>query len=253
MAGPDPCVSIIIPVFNCEKYLAEAVASVADQSASVKEIIVVDDGSTDNTPAVARGCGRLVRYFRQDNRGPAAARNRGLELAGGNIVGFLDADDVLCRGSLEMLLSRLTEDDAPDIVKGMTQLIRRVSTPDGKTAFAPSGEPWVFWNLGGALYRSEVFTRTGPFDESLRFSEDIDWFLRAREAGLRLVIHPRTSQLHRRHGDNMTEGKKMGTMNLARILKMSLDRRRSSPTAAANTLSGFRLTSMGPGQEKAKK
>lgn len=246
-------VSVIIPCFNGEKYLAAAVESVLCRIGPEDEIIVVDDGSTDGTPEVAQNYGPQVVYVRQDNRGPAAARNRGLALARGEIIGFLDADDFWCPDGFEPLLERLTADDAPDIVKGLTQLIRKVSTSETGLDFAPAGEAWVYWNLGGTLYRREVFVRTGPFDEKLRFSEDIDWFLRARDGGIRLEILPRISQFHRRHGENMTESANRDEMNLIKVLKMSIDRRRGSPAAATNALSGFRMTSIVPGTEKKQK
>jgi glycosyltransferase involved in cell wall biosynthesis len=89
-----PAVSVIIPVFNGERFLSQAIASAIDQTFSDLETIVVDDGSTDTTPAIAGGFGSRVRYVRQTNQGVAAARDTGLAMARGTYVAFLDADDV---------------------------------------------------------------------------------------------------------------------------------------------------------------
>ena len=215
--------SIIIPVYNGATFLAEAVASLTGQDPPPGEIVVVDDGSTDAIQEVVKGLGTTVRYIRQANGGPAAARNHGLRLAVGDIIGFLDVDDLWQPGSLAGQLALLEGDAAAGIVKGLTQVQERLP---GNT-YGPVGKPFVFWNLGGTLYRREVFTVVGPFDEGLRYAEDLDWFLRARDAGIDLRLLDQVTQLHRRHGGNMTEGRTPGELNILRVVKASLDRRRA--------------------------
>src|SRR5690606_28366702 len=117
-------VSVIIPVYNGERYLAEAVHSILAQTVPTLEIIVVDDGSTDGTARVAQRFGDAVCYVYQPNRGPAAARNRGLERARGEIVAFLDADDLWREGKLACQCARLEADPTLDIVLGHTQFVR---------------------------------------------------------------------------------------------------------------------------------
>ncbi len=87
-------VSVIIPAYNAERYLAEALASVFGQSRVPEEIIVVDDGSTDRTEEVVRKHGEAIRFLKQPHRGPGAARNLGVESARGEFIAFLDADDL---------------------------------------------------------------------------------------------------------------------------------------------------------------
>lgn len=89
-----PTVSVIIPVYNGERFLAEAIRSALDQTLSPAEIIVIDDGSTDASAEVARGFGPPVRVLAQANLGPAAARNLGVAHAAGDLLAFLDADDL---------------------------------------------------------------------------------------------------------------------------------------------------------------
>src|ERR1700756_3440150 len=89
-----PSFSAIIPVYNGEKYLQAAIQSVLDLGNEVMELIVVDDGSADATAEVIAGFADRVRYVSQPHRGPAAARNLGLQHALGDVIGFLDADDL---------------------------------------------------------------------------------------------------------------------------------------------------------------
>jgi glycosyltransferase involved in cell wall biosynthesis len=100
-------ISCIVPVYNSERYLGETLDSILAQTYRPLEIIVVDDGSTDGTAAVAAGYGHRVRYVRQANAGEAAARNRGLNVAEGEFVAFDDADDLWHPEKLERQVARL--------------------------------------------------------------------------------------------------------------------------------------------------
>jgi len=226
MADPTPSVSIIIPAYNCEEFLAEAVASVAIQSPPVAEIIIIDDGSTDNTPAIARAAHPLVRCVRQANRGPAAARNVGIKMAGGEIIGFLDADDLWCEGQVARQLERLVADPSAGVVKGMTLFTRKTDNPDGPSRYETFGEPVLYANLCGALYRREVFERAGLLNEELRFGEDVDWTMRARERGIITRVYDQVTQYHRRHSGNMTRGRNFKELNGFEVIRLVLSRRR---------------------------
>src|SRR4028119_1061372 len=92
-SATTPRVSVIIPVYNCDRYIQEAIESVLNQTYSDYEIIVVDDGSTDNTRSVLEPYFHRIHYIYQENQGASAARNRGLQEARGKFVAFLDADD----------------------------------------------------------------------------------------------------------------------------------------------------------------
>jgi len=116
----NPLVSIVIPTYNYDNYLPIAIKSCIQQTYKNIEIIVVDDGSTDNTRAVVEGFRDSVRYIRQDNRGVSSARNRGLEGAQGSFITFLDADDALTTDSIEMRVLILTENKDADFVISST-------------------------------------------------------------------------------------------------------------------------------------
>ena len=109
----DLLISCIVPVYNGARFLAQAIDSILAQTRVDLEIIVVEDGSTDRTPDVAKGYGDRVKYVRQENAGPAAARNRGVAEARGEFIAFLDADDTWAPAKLETQLQWFT--DSPNL------------------------------------------------------------------------------------------------------------------------------------------
>ena len=182
--------SVILPVYNGESFLLEAVASVM-RSASVIEIILVDDGSSDGTPDLARTWDERVIYIRQKHRGPAAARNRGLEVARGEFIAFIDADDEWAPAHPEAALREL---EKSDLAFGQTQCV--MDSFGESEAFGP---PFHTFHLGSAVCRRALFERTGGFDEALRFGEDLDWFLRRRDCGASIVQVRELSLYYRLH------------------------------------------------------
>ena len=237
----NPLVSVVIPVFNGERFLREAIQSVLAQQYSPIEIIVVDDGSTDNTATVARSLPETVRYLHQTNQGPAAARNRGIEQAQGSLIAFADADDLWPPAKLEQQLPYLIKDPKIDIVLGRIQQVLLSETVDGPTRAQQFAEPAFSVNLGSAVIRKSVFERVGLFDETMRYSEDVDWFMRAREGGAAIGTIDAVTLFYRQHEQNMTRGKSTSELNVLKALKKSLDRRRERDGSAA-ALPGFRST-----------
>lgn len=219
-------VSVIIPVYNGEAFLADAVASIRSQSYEPMEIIVVDDGSTDGTAAVARQLAGAVQYICQPNSGPPAARNRGLKTARGDVIAFLDVDDLWSENKLEIQLERLARTPPADLVLGHIQLMMLNGRVDGRPVFVPWEEPKLALSVGAALIRRSVFDRVGLFDESLRYCDDCDWFMRARECGVSLQIHKDVTQYYRRHENNITNQQSIGNRYTIEALKRSIDRRR---------------------------
>lgn len=240
-----PLVSVIIPVFNGERFLREAVQSVREavhvlhRKYSDVEIIIVDDGSTDGTANVARSLPETVRYLHQPNQGPAAARNRGIEHAQGSLIAFADADDLWPADKLELQLPYLIRDAKIEIVMGRIQQVLLSRTFDGQTRAEEFAEPAFSVNLGSAVIRKSVFERVGLFDETMRYSEDVDWFMRAREGGAEIVTIDAVTLFYRRHEQNMTRGKSTSELNVLKALKRSLDRRRDQ-TGSASALPNFR-------------
>lgn len=231
----DPLfVSAIIPVYNGETFLAEAVASIQRQNYKPLEIIIVDDGSTDNTAAIARNFGDEVQYLFQPNRGAPAARNHGLKMARGDVITFQDADDLWPENRLNLQLACLAKNPSTEIVLGHSHLFRMVEDINGKTKFEKLAYPAVDMSLGSAAIRRSVFDKVGLLDEKLRHCDDWDWFMRARELGISMTVLEEVTRYYRRHEHNITNEKKTGDHYTLLMLKKSLDRRRRQSKTATS-------------------
>lgn len=210
-------VSVIIPTYNCAAYLGEALTSVLQQSYQPCEIIVIDDGSTDATPAVvaefqqhlAQGTAYPatvpLRYGHQANAGPATARNHGVRLAQGNLLAFLDADDWWHPQKLEHQIARLTAEPALGYVfSHMTVRLETASTwPVALNQAHYQNEPPCILP-SALLVRHGVFLQVGYFDEHYRYSDDTDWFLRAKDAAIPYAIVPEPLVYKRIHEQNLS-------------------------------------------------
>ena len=227
-----PFVSVIMPVYNGAKLLHEAIASIVAQSTGTVEIIVVDDGSTDGTAQIITdlcATATLIRYARQENSGPSAARNRGVQCAAGEFIAFLDADDLWDHDKLAVQLPLLTASQEVQIVWGKVQEFSIESQQQ-----IALGPPHHGPHVGGLLMRRAAFAEVGPFDEQLRHGEDLDWFLRSRELRLPAITHPETVLWYRHHADNTWLGKQdtFGS-DLAAFVKKRLAARRANQTDAS--------------------
>ncbi|MES3035476.1 MAG: glycosyltransferase family A protein [Gemmatimonadota bacterium] len=220
-------VSVIIPVFNGASMLASAVRSVLAQRWGAIEIIIVDDGSSDDIDAAVQRLPVDVLFIRQANAGPAAARNRGIEAASGELLAFLDVDDLWSDGHLDALASHLDRDPSLDVAHGLAQVTAYDGT-DGPGEFRGNPREAFPYYIGAGLYRRRAFTHVGGFDPELRFGEDTDWFQRAREGGVSIAHVDEVTLFVRRHDGNSTRGKTLVELNALRVLKKHLDRQRQS-------------------------
>jgi glycosyltransferase involved in cell wall biosynthesis len=197
-------VSCVIPAYNAERYVDRALTSVLEQSRPPDEIIVVDDGSTDGTAARLEAYGSRLRVVHQENSGPAAARNRGIEMAAGELICFQDADDEWHREKLAKQLGLF--DARPELGVCITRL-RNVWSQHldaerralGAHVYANDPPGYVFQT---SLIRRDVFARAGMLDETLRRAEDIEWFARARDGGIELAVIPEVLVYRYLHGTN---------------------------------------------------
>ncbi len=218
-------VSVVIPVYNGAAYLGEAVESVRRQTWGPTEIVIVDDGSTDDTPRLATSMPG-VRYVRQENAGPAAAINRGVALAEGALISFLSADDVWVPGKLELQRAALAADPAPTLVFGhMQHFLSPELDPDTAASLRCPPDPMPAYSAGTLLARLDVFRTVGPLDERYRVGEFMDWYGRASDQGLRIQMLPEVLSRRRVHAANHSL-KAKATQGYARVLKAALDRRR---------------------------
>jgi glycosyltransferase involved in cell wall biosynthesis len=224
-----PLVSCIVPVFNGERYLAEAIESILAQGHRPLEVIVVDDGSTDTTPEVARSFGDAVRYLRQDNAGCAAARNRGIEVARGEYIAFQDADDVWSRDKLSRQLARFAA--RPELDYCVTHVqnfwVAELEAEAERLRDHPRARALPGYVAQALLARRSLFASVGGFDPAVRLAESIDWFMRADRSGAVSELLPEVLVFRRLHASNSTRhGASEAQEAVLRLLKRRLDARR---------------------------
>lgn len=220
--GALPLVSVVIPAYNAEAFLAAALESALSQEGANLDVIVVDDGSTDGTAAVLGRFGEQVRVFRQDNAGSGAARNRGAARARGDYLAFLDADDLWAPGKLSRQLAALAREPTLDMVWGGVREFR-----DGDDPAASDLPVLAAPHPGAALLRREAFERTGGFSETFRQTEVVEWATRILQAGLRQAGMDDVVMYRRLHGANKGQGNAPARSEYLAVLKRHLDRRRS--------------------------
>lgn len=222
-------VSIIIPVFNGEKYLREAIESILAQTYQTIEIIVVDDGSTDNSSGVAKSFAPPVQYVYQNKSGIGAALNRGIELSGGCFLAFLDADDLWKEDKLMHQMAVLDDNPGVDIVFGQVKQFYSPELDENQRKRIRIPANVIHGILKGSmLIKRDSFFSVGEFETKWKVGDFIDWYLRAMEKGLKNIVLNEVVTLRRIHAGNMGIRERKSQIEFARILKASLDRRRSA-------------------------
>jgi glycosyltransferase involved in cell wall biosynthesis len=222
-----PVVTVIVPVRDGERFLGSALASIAAQEYEPLDVIVVDDGSVDASRAIAEefaAAGALrVRVLDQPNAGPAAARNRGLAIARGELVTFLDADDEMLPGRLHFQVGYLVANPEVDAVIGREEIhVEPGVQPPPWVRRLPPGAP-TYQPLSLMVWR-HWFEHVGSFDESFRTGEDTEWLSRLVTRGGRLDRVEQVTVRRRIHGANLTY-RDVG-QNLTRILHARIRERK---------------------------
>ena len=194
MTDPDPLVSIITPSYNQGRYLEATIRSVLEQDYPVIEYIIIDGGSTDESlEIIQRYAGRLAYWESMPDRGQAHAVNKGLQRARGEILGWINSDDVLAPGAVSLAVQTLRSQPGIDVVYGRLARIdaagRPVPTPvlpKDRVEFGPDyviGECIV--NQPGAFWRREIMQQVGWLEERLTYSLDYEYWIRMALAGAR--------------------------------------------------------------------
>jgi glycosyltransferase involved in cell wall biosynthesis len=250
--GPSDTVTVIIPCYKQARLLSEAVESALGQTEPPSEVIVVDDGSPDDTASVAATFGDRIRYLRQANAGVCAARNTGLAASTGRFVVFLDADDVLAANFVERSLAALEAQPEGTIACSGWRAV----TTSGRVLFERAPVEWradAFHQLLSGnvappccwLVPRATLDRVGAFDSALSTShEDWDVWLRASAAGVKFVPTHGATALYRVHGESASQDR----FRMFRGKVIALDRCRSVHSdcalcrrAMTRTLLGARL------------
>ena len=223
-----PLVSVVTPVYNGEAFLRETLDSIFAQDYEPFEVIVVDDGSSDGSGAIARSY-PTVRYIRQENQGPAAARNAGIAAARGEFLAFVDADDVILPNKLAVQVGYLLEHPETSVTLGGQDWI----DPPPR-----QGRGLAWGDANGVqptsiVLRKSTMVEVGCFDPATSPTDDFDVLIRLREHGHQLVVVPEIVMRRRYHGGNLVLGRGVDKTLPVRLLKAKLDRERSRdrPTA----------------------
>lgn len=184
-------VSVIIPAYNASQYICQAINSVLMQTVTITEIIVVDDGSTDNTAELVKTAAPNITLIRQSNRGPSAARNRGLDLAQGDVVAFLDADDLWFTNKIERQLEFISPENGVsgvtsgfEIFNDMGSIKRKFITRDAEVQQYTPLDFAVFPRvLPSFLIIDRRVAGDVRFPESINASEDLIYMSQIRVKG----------------------------------------------------------------------
>ncbi|MHB1083825.1 MAG: glycosyltransferase family 2 protein [Thiobacillus sp.] len=217
-------VSTVIPAYNAGRFIEEAVKSIRQQGAAVSEIIIVDDGSTDNTAEVVAALGHDIQYVRQENAGPSAARNLGIKLAKSPWIAFLDADDVWTPNKVAeqmavfqaspdvgLVASDMAEIDwagnmlVPSLLEAH-DLLRFFQRLDGSPV--PQALRRLidknFIPTGTVIAKRQLLLELGGFKPNIRYGEDLELWARVA-AHVPVVCLPSVHMLRRQHGSNATQ------------------------------------------------
>jgi glycosyltransferase involved in cell wall biosynthesis len=231
-----PLISCIVPVYNGERYLSEALDSILAQTRAPEQIIVADDGSTDGTAGVLASYGDRVLYLYQPNTRPSAARNLGLRAAEGEFVTFLDSDD---RWHPEKLARQLARFEArPEIDYCVTHVqnfwVPELQEEAERFRGHPRSAPVAGYVTQTLMARRSLFDRIGPFNAELKNADAADWFLRADAAGALSELLPDVLVYRRLHPGNRSRTLEANSRDeFLRLLKASGDRRRAIQSGAA--------------------
>jgi glycosyltransferase involved in cell wall biosynthesis len=229
-------VSAVMAVRDGEQYLRKALDSILDQSVQPTEVVVVDDGSVDGTPAILATYGDALRVIRQPASGHAIAMNTGIAAATGALLAFLDADDVWEPDALACRLERLRQPDAPDAVIGrIVQFVSPELGPEAAAGYHFDPGPTASQLFQAMVIRRGALARVGQFDTTLPSAANIDWMSRARLAGLRIAMIDNVVFRRRLHRSNM--GVTMGASTLKAltdVVRMHHERTHGAPPADAS-------------------
>jgi glycosyltransferase involved in cell wall biosynthesis len=191
-------IAVVIPVRDGARWLSEALDSVRAQGDVVSEIVVVDDGSTDSTRQLLATQPDVVAVHHAESLGPAAARNAGVAASSSPLLAFLDVDDLYTDDALAQRAEMMRKGPFDLVV---TRVVRRAM--DEHPGGVPDmGHGWWAFSFGAALVSRDAWARVGPIDESLLRGEDAEWWLRARDAGLRIHRSDRVTLVVRMHADS---------------------------------------------------
>ncbi len=230
-------ISAVIPAYNSAAFIAEAISSILKQNFPVYEIIVVDDGSSDDTSAVVQSMSGNIHYYKQENRGPAAARNQGIKMASGNWIAFLDADDQWTPGKIKKQLATLARYPELHLIAGdmaeidqdnvlvtpsvlaKHQLLTSYLQDQGRPITNALGKlvHKNFIPTGTVLVRRDTLLAVGMFNEAIHYGEDLELWAKIA-AYYPISCLPEILMLRRLHGHNATQASAMMLTDRVKVM-----------------------------------
>ena len=225
-----PLISVIMPVYNTEKYVAEAIRSVLGQTWTNLELVCVNDGSTDGSLEILRSFGnRIVLVDCAKNGGIAEARNQGIKAATGEFLALMDADDLWEPEKLSLQMDQFEHDAALDVSFTMMKCFISPDLPDEvkKMRHCPP-DPMPGYISATAVIRKTSFDKVGYFNPAWRVGEFIDWFEKAKALGMKSTMVDQVLFLRRIHETNTGVTERPSRVDYLRIVKQALDRKKQS-------------------------
>ena len=220
-----PLASIIIPAYNAERFLDATIQSALIQEYQPIEIIVVDDGSSDQTGSIAKKYDDVC-YIYQENQGQAAAMNTGIKVSRGEFISFLDSDDLLLPEKLSKHIDFLSRHQEIDMIMSLAKNFKDPSFDSDRTLNIKidESEKQLF---STATIRKSVFEKVGVFDISHKNAKEIDWLFRAKENGIIIEKNKSIVLLRRLHDANMSYNIKAKSSDFMNVVRSSIARKKA--------------------------
>jgi glycosyltransferase involved in cell wall biosynthesis len=223
--------SIIMPVKNGENFIKETLLSLIENISQEDEIIIIDDGSTDNTVKIINNFSRKfkvsVLLVHGSNLLPSGARNKGLEIAHGEYISFIDHDDLWPKNRLNHHLNLLSNLSHTDVIQGRVKYFSTTPSKLDIFDFLDKDHTAFFWQLGSFTFKSNVFKKIGAFNPELKFGEDVDLYTKVLDGGYHIHKDEEIALHYRLHETNMTNDySENNNRVLLKILSASIKRKK---------------------------
>lgn len=230
MREADCEISVVMPAHNAESYIGEAIRSVLSQTLAPRELIVVDDGSTDETRRIVQAYSN-VTYVHQSNAGVAAALNAGRLHARGSHLAFISADDVWHADKLELQYREILKSPDALVFGHMQNFISPDVPEEAASKLVCPPDPMPAYSAGTLLTDIRTFSKVGGFSASFAVGEFIDWYGRATDLGITSIMLDQVLSSRRIHMHNHSKAV-LTKKSYAPVLKALLDRRRRTEEGA---------------------
>ncbi len=225
-----PLVSVVIPAFNASSYIEETLSSVFKQEYPNLEVIVVDDGSEDETASIVKQFD--ITYFYQKHQGVSSAMNAGFNAAKGEFIASVDSDDLWLPKKISLQIELFESDPDLDIAFCYIEqfLCPKIKESENKFHIPESSKILAGYSSIAMLIKKRSFFSVGLFNETYQFGDFIEWYGRARDFGLKQTIHKDILALRRIHKSNMGSDQLAAKQSYMKIIKERLHRQRNENT-----------------------